>query len=142
MPQKAFEGGILHMRAYAIFPEMPQNRTYSQNRTFTYNIFEHIPKSNIKKWGISRKKHVIDLKTRKEPKINMFDFGAFQEKLHMLSRAKYLLQRLFGVFHDTPRIRYDRESQICERYFLLPGFKSRRHPRPSSNKMSSIMRNR
>ena len=34
----------------------------------------------------------------------MFDFGAFQEKLHMLSRAKYLLQRLFGAFHDTPRI--------------------------------------
>ena len=29
MPQKAFEGGILHVRAYAIFPEMPQNQTYS-----------------------------------------------------------------------------------------------------------------
>ena len=27
MPQKAFEGGILHVRPYAIFPEMPQNRT-------------------------------------------------------------------------------------------------------------------
>ena len=59
-------------------------------------------KTNRKKWGISRKKHVIDLKTRKEPKINMFDFGAFQEKLHMLSREKYLLHMLFGAFHDTP----------------------------------------
>ena len=29
MPQKACEGGIFHVRAMHIFPEMPQNRTYS-----------------------------------------------------------------------------------------------------------------
>ena len=31
------------------------------------------------------------------------DFGAFQEKMHMLSREKYLLQMLFGAFQDTSR---------------------------------------
>ena len=112
MPQKTCEGGILHVKAYAIFPEMPQNRTYSfsvlfsfSNRsraffskcpTFFCSFFLKCPifpiwfwkwekwgisgKTNIKKWGISRKKHAIDLKTRKTPKLNMFDFGAFQEK--------------------------------------------------------------
>ena len=60
-------------------------------------------KTNTKKCSISRKKHVIDLKTRKEPKINMFDFEAFQEKMHMLSREKYPLQMLFGAFQDTSR---------------------------------------
>ena len=45
------------------------------------------------KLGISRKKHVIDLKPRKEP--NMFDFGAFEEKMHMLSREN---QR--AIFYD------------------------------------------
>ena len=40
--------------------------------------------SNIKKWGISRKKHVIDFKTGKEPKMNMFDFGAFQKQMHII----------------------------------------------------------
>ena len=29
MPQKAFEGVLLQVRAYAIFPQMLQNRTYS-----------------------------------------------------------------------------------------------------------------
>ena len=40
-----------------------------------------------------KKKHVIDLKPRKEP--NMFDFGAFEEKMHMLSREN---QR--AIFYD------------------------------------------
>ena len=64
----------------------------------------HFRKNEHKKVGHFEKKHVIDLKTRKEPKMNMFDFGAFQEKLHMLSREKYLLQKLFGAFQDTPLI--------------------------------------
>ena len=29
MAQKVCGGDILHVMAYAIFPEMPQNRTYS-----------------------------------------------------------------------------------------------------------------
>ena len=52
--------------------------------------------SNIIKWGISRKKHVIDWKTRKEPKMYMLDFGAFQEKMHVSSGAKFVLHILFG----------------------------------------------
>ena len=36
MPQKAFEGGILHVIAYAIFPEMPQNRTHSFSVLFSF----------------------------------------------------------------------------------------------------------
>ena len=55
--------------------------------------------SNTRKWGISRKKHVISFETEKEPKVNMFDFGAFQEK--NASRAKYILQKLFGAFQGT-----------------------------------------
>ena len=100
MPQKAFEGGIFHVRAYAaydmhFFLKCPIFR-------IRWEKWGISGKTNIKKWGISRKKHVINFKTRKEPKMNMFDFGAFQEKLHMLSRAKYLLQRLVGAFQDTP----------------------------------------
>ena len=34
----------------------------------------------------------------------MFDFGAFQEKIHMPSRAKYILHILFGAFQETLRI--------------------------------------
>ena len=44
----------------------------------------------------------------------MFDFGAFQEKLHMLSRAKYLLRRLFGAFQDTPRSMKIRVHGVAE----------------------------
>ena len=54
--------------------------------------------SNIIKLGISRKKHVIDWKTRKESKMYMLDFGAFQEKMHVSSGAKFVLHILFGPF--------------------------------------------
>ena len=34
--------------------------------------------------------------------MNMFDFGAFQEKnVYAPSRAKYTLHMLFGSFHGT-----------------------------------------
>ena len=39
------------------------------------------PKTNIKKWNIS-KKHVINFKTEKEPKIKFFDLGAFQKNAY------------------------------------------------------------
>ena len=35
--------------------------------------------------------------------MNMFDFGVFQEKLHMPSRAQYLLHILFGALQETSR---------------------------------------
>ena len=113
MPQKVCGGDIFHVMAYAFLLNCPKIEHIHYWWFFHYKI-DHVQnqigkwgisgKTNKKKWGISRKKHLIDLKTRKEPKMNMFDFGAFKEKLHMLSHAKYLLQRLFGAFHDTPRI--------------------------------------
>ena len=57
----------------------------------------------IEKWGISKKRHVTSFKTRNEPKMKLFDFGAFQNKMHMASREKYIFHMLFGAFHDTPR---------------------------------------
>ena len=41
---------------------------------------------------------MINFKTGKEPKMNMFDFWAFQKQMHMPSRAKYILRILFGAF--------------------------------------------
>ena len=53
----------------------------------------------IEKWGISKKKHLTSLKMKNKPKIKVFDFGAFQIKMHMASRGKYIFHMLFGVFH-------------------------------------------
>ena len=41
---------------------------------------------------------------KNEPKLKVFDFGAFQNKMHMASREKYIFHILFGAFHGTPRI--------------------------------------
>ena len=60
--------------------------------------------SNIKNRGISKKKHVISFKIKNEPKMKVFDFGAFQNKMHMASREKYIFHILFGAFHGTPRM--------------------------------------
>ena len=35
--------------------------------------------------------------------MKVFDFGAFQNKMHMASREKYIFHILFGAFHGTPR---------------------------------------
>ena len=64
---------------------------------FFLEIFEMLHCSYFQKWiGNSRKKHVINLKTGKRPKMNMLDFGAFQRKIKMPSHDKYLLDILFG----------------------------------------------
>ena len=76
---------------------------------------------------------MIDFKTEKEPKMNMFHFGAFQEKMHMLSRAKYLLQRLFGAFQDTPRNRLKNHTVSGDFPVLMAWKKLQRgHPRSSA----------
>ena len=107
MPQKVCEGGIFHVRAMHIFPEMPQNRTYSFSVLFQFSESDRkngaFQEKRTKK-ARSRKKHVINFKTRKEPKMNMFDFGAFQEKMLIPSRAKYTPRILFGSYQDTPVI--------------------------------------
>ena len=48
----------------------------------------------------------------------MFDFGAFQNKMHMPSRETYIFHVLFGTFHITSRIITDTSSlelkqQVC-----------------------------
>ena len=55
------------------------------------------------KWGISRKKHV----TKKSPKIQSIDFGAFRRKMlmpsHVWSHDQILVRVHFGAFHGTSR---------------------------------------
>ena len=67
----------------------------------------HFKFFTTEKWGISKKRHVshdvISFKTRNEPKMKLFEFGAFQNKMHMGRREKYIVHMLFGAFHDTPR---------------------------------------
>ena len=42
--------------------------------------------------------------------MKVFDFGAFQNKMHMASREKYIFHILFGAFHGTPRITRGKHS--------------------------------
>ena len=46
---------------------------------------------------------MINFKTEKEPKMILFDFGAFQKNMQMLSHDKIIAHMLFGVFHMTSR---------------------------------------
>ena len=50
-----------------------------------------------------KKTHVTSFKTRNQPKMKLFEFGEFQNKMHMASREKYIFHMLFWAFHDTPR---------------------------------------
>ena len=70
----------------------------------------------IRKWGLSKnraeesavikKKHVIRFWKGKREKLKLFDFWAFQKKMHMTPRGKYVLHILFGAFQVTsvPRV--------------------------------------
>ena len=48
---------------------------------------------------------MVNFKTENEPKMKVFDFGAFRKIEKMLSHDKILFHILFGAFHDTPCIR-------------------------------------
>ena len=63
----------------------------------------HFKKNEHKKTGNFEKKHVINFKTENEPKMKLFDFGAFQKQMHMPSRKKYIFHMLVGAFHNTSR---------------------------------------
>ena len=52
------------------------------------------------------KKACESFKTEKEPKMELFDFWAFQNFMKMLSHDKIIFHMLFWAFHITPRIRY------------------------------------
>ena len=58
----------------------------------------------VRKLGISKKMHVINFKTEKEPKMKFFDFWAFRKKWQKLSRDKIIFHMLYRAFHNTPRI--------------------------------------
>ena len=60
----------------------------------------------VRKLGISKKMHMINFKTEKEPKLKFFDFWAFRKKWQKLSHDKIIFHILFGAFHSTPRITY------------------------------------
>ena len=94
MPQKACERGFCHVIAFSQFFEMPQNRRISFSVPIWFWKWE--------KWDISKNWHVINFWTEKEPKMKIFDFGAFQKIRKMLSHDKILFHMLFGAFHDTP----------------------------------------
>ena len=70
----------------------------------------HFKFFTTEKWGISKKRHVTSFKTRNEPKMKLFESGAFQNKMHMASCEKYIFHMLFWDISDYPT--YD--SYNCE----------------------------
>ena len=59
--------------------------------------------SNIEKWGISDFSHVIILKTEKEPKMKLFDFGAFQiNGANVITWQNHLSQAFWGISYYPP----------------------------------------
>ena len=105
----------MHVIVYAFVFEMPQNRTYSfsvlssfsnRSRGFLSKcpIFTSNPVNGrngtfqdfrLQKNGALReKKHVINLKTRKDSKINIFDFGAFQKQMHIICSICHHVQNI------------------------------------------------
>ena len=84
---------------------MPHFRNIRSIRTIIDSKMGHFRKNEQSKSGAFQEKNTwSDFEQKKREKLKLFDFGAFQEKLHMPSRAKYLLHKLFGAFHDTPCI--------------------------------------
>ena len=72
---------------------------------------------------------MINFLTEKEPKMKLFDFGAFQKIRKILSREKYIFHILFGASHGTPR---SENSFLC----LLKGPKTSFISDDSSKKRS------
>ena len=56
---------------------------------------------------------MINFKTGNEPKMKLFDFGAFQNFKQMLSHDKIIFHMLFGAFQVTPRI-----SVTCQSVYI------------------------
>ena len=85
MPQKACEGCIFHVRSNAFYFEMHQIRTISISVHFSFKTSHMIISKifSIEKWGISKKRHVTSFKARNEPELKLFEFGAFQNKMHL-----------------------------------------------------------
>ena len=62
-----------------------------------FKIFEHFRVEHFEE------NHMIDFKMRKEPKVNMSDFGAFQDFRAYASMCKiHLLHAFWGISRKTP----------------------------------------
>ena len=95
------------MTTFAFLFEMPHFSNF-QNNIGKIGYFKYF---SIDKGGISNKKHITSFKTKNEPKMKFFDFGAFQIKMQMSSQDKIVLHMLFGAFHITPRMLIDSFSK-------------------------------
>ena len=83
--------------------EMPQNRTYSFSESDGRNDFSQFGHfiSNIKKWGISRKNHVLVLKTRKNRKWTC-RFWSISRYLSICTNMQKIL--FWGISRNLPYI--------------------------------------
>ena len=70
---------------------------------------------------------MTSFETRNETKLKFFEFGAFQNKMHMASREKYML---FRAFHDTP---YSMNSHLCRALHLSVADQSPDSAQPHPN---------
>ena len=74
-----------------------KNRAFQKKKSNPYML---------RKLGISKKMHVINIKIEKEPKMKFFDFWAFRKKRQKLSHDKIIFHMLFRAFQNTPRIHF------------------------------------
>lgn len=86
----------------------PQNPPFDCSKSLKSPIFPMIrirwengavQSSYFKTWSRPRTNYVHNFETGKEPKLNTFDFGAFQRKMLMPSYYRILFHILFGIFH-------------------------------------------
>ena len=71
---------------------------------FHFRFISRFQTSHVFFWKWGKWGHFEKFEHRKSgPKMKVFDFGAFQNKMHMASREKYIFHILFEAFHGTPR---------------------------------------
>ena len=97
---KGFKMEEFHFRIHFCFFQMPHFSHFNWkclNWDTSYIL-------NIKKWSIRNKNHKIFFK---EPKLKLFDFGAFPIKILMPSHDKIILHMLFcGISKYLPYMIY------------------------------------
>ena len=71
-------------------------------------------KNQMRKVWHFEKKHVIDFEMGKGPKINLFDFRAFQDFRAYALTCKIILYMLVGAFQGTPRKSFPKELVIFQ----------------------------
>ena len=56
-----------------------------------------------RKSGISKKEHVMRIRTKNRENLKVFEFWAFQKNMHMPSRDNDIFRWLFVLTQGTPR---------------------------------------